>query len=184
MKFIAHFRSRVAKTALGRAAITLVELTLVLALAAIVVFVAVRAYSNAQENSRVQQAASAVGQVRSVIESLAQGQANYGFLGTSVATNAATLSSSLPVSFTNAAGGLVQPFGALEVAGQASGADYTITLKGLPADACQRLAVMDMGRSVTGVMAGSAAAAVTGGYTPATAATDCANGGDVAWTFQ
>ena len=76
MKLLEKIRAAKAGKSFGaRLAITLVELTLVLALAAIVVFVAVRAYSNAQENSRVQQAASTVGQIRSVVESLAQGQA-------------------------------------------------------------------------------------------------------------
>lgn len=180
MKFLANLRSRVAKTALGRAAITLVELTLVLALAAIVVFVAVRAYSNAQENSRVQQTASAVGQVRSVVESLAQGQANYAFLGTDAA---GTLAPSLPASMSSTSGNtttLSQPFGALTVA--QNGNEYTISAAALPADACQRLAVMDMGRSVTAVKAGTTE--LTLPASPSEAATACATGGAVAWTFQ
>ena len=179
MKFIDHFRSRVAKTAFGRAAITLVELTLVLALAAIVVFVAVRAYSNAQENSRVQQTASAIGQVRSVVESLAQGQANYANVATYDAVKA-----SLPQSFDNGSN-LTQPFGALTIASAASGAEYTIAAEKLPADACQRLAIMDMGRSVVGVKAGTTAIDLGATTAVSDAATACSAGGvTVTWTFQ
>lgn len=183
MKILEKIRAAKAGKSLGaRLAITLVELTLVLALAAIVVFVAVRAYSNAQENSRVQQAASAVGQVRSVVESLAQGQASYANVASYSAVKA-----SLPASFDNGTS-LTQPFGTIALAPNAStGSDYTVTLNGLPADACQRLAVMDMGRSVTAVSINGAdatlpvdAAAASTACAPASGSTTST----LAWTFQ
>ena len=183
MKLLEKIRAAKAGKSFGaRLAITLVELTLVLALAAIVVFVVVRAYSTAQENSRVQQAASTVGQIRSVVESLAQGQASYAFLGADTAAATGAISASLPSSFVSG-GNLVQPFGTIDIA--QTGSDYTVTLNSLPADACQRLAVMDMGRSVSAVKAGSTAIDLTSATAAATAATACAAGGvAVAWTFQ
>ena len=52
---------------LWRQATTLVELTLTLALAAIVIFVGIRAYAGARENSRMHQLVEEIGRVRAAV---------------------------------------------------------------------------------------------------------------------
>lgn len=73
-----------------RAAITLVELTLALALAAIVIFVAVRVYANGQENERVQALSQELATVKSVIDS------RWGTVGDYSQVSADAIAPSLP----------------------------------------------------------------------------------------
>jgi type II secretory pathway pseudopilin PulG len=141
-----------------RSAYTLVEITLVLALAVIVVFVALRAFSQAQENSRVQQTASEIGQVRGAVESIYANQPDFSGL------DAAAIIPSLPASQVTATT-ITDPFQGqvfVEPDKNVNANDsYDIIVGGLTNDACERLAVMDMGKSMVGVTAAPGDAAAT-----------------------
>ena len=122
------------------------RVTLVLALAAIVVFVALRAYSQARENELVHAAAMQIGQVRAAIAPYYE-QNNFAAVATDV------ISKSMPSSMVEEMGGLSSirnPFGGAVGMGATSGppSSFEITLSGLPPSACSKLGLMDFGNSV------------------------------------
>ncbi|HPG04070.1 MAG: hypothetical protein KDJ40_10415 [Hyphomicrobiales bacterium] len=89
-----------------RKAVTLVELTLGLALAALVIFGAVRAYSMAQENNRTHQLVQEIGQVRAAVASKYEIGANYASL------TSANIVPQMPVSLLDSSRSkIMDPFG-------------------------------------------------------------------------
>jgi hypothetical protein len=89
-----------------RKAETLVELTLGLALAALVIFGAVRAYSMAQENNRTHQLVQEIGQVRAAVASKYEIGANYASL------TSANIVPQMPVSLLDSSRSkIMDPFG-------------------------------------------------------------------------
>lgn len=89
-----------------RRAITLVELTLVLALAAVTVIICVKAYDGARENARIQQLISEIGQVRAAVASRYELGQNYQNLSSSV------VATSMPRSLVSSDGAsIVDPYG-------------------------------------------------------------------------
>jgi len=91
---------------MGRKAVTLVELTLGLALAALVIFGAVRAYSIAQENNRTHQLVQEIGQVRAAVASKYEIGANYATL------TSASIVAQMPISLLDSTGAkIMDPFG-------------------------------------------------------------------------
>ncbi|MCC0004644.1 MAG: hypothetical protein H6872_05700 [Methylobacteriaceae bacterium] len=84
----------------------MVELTLVLALAAIVVIVGMRAYSDARENSRIQQLITEIGQVRAAVAS------RYEMGGSFENLNASVIATSMPKSLVTSDGSaIIDPYG-------------------------------------------------------------------------
>ena len=128
-----------------RVAVTLVEITLGLAIAAIVVFASIRAYYYSRENALYQQTVEMIGTVRGAIG------ARYGMTSdySTVAPNKIIVS--LPQSIVNPAGtSLVTPFRGDASVGPDTAArlgdSFYISLNNLPSDACSRLTRSDFGR--------------------------------------
>ena len=98
---------------------------------------------------------------------------------------ASSIGASLPSSLYNTTAQTISnPFnGTIAVAPGTDTGTYTIAASNLPADACQRIAVMDMGRSVKKVTINSTDAAAVPA-TPAEGSTNCQGGDSVTWTFQ
>jgi len=144
-----------------RKAITLVELSLVLAVAAITVFVALRAYSQASENEKIEVLTSEISMIQGAVVSLASNFGNYaGFDGNA-------LVHSIPDNFFNGTY-FSQPFGNMwEFADTMffPGDRYDISVNSLTQDACIRLGAMDMGLPNTRIAINEAAFATPIGGT-------------------
>ena len=114
-----------------RKAVTLVELTLGLALAALVIFGAVRAYSMAQENNRTHQLVQEIGQVRAAVASKYEIGANYASL------TSANIVPQMPVSLLDSSRSkIMDPFGGEVVVEQSGqGTDTLLSVKRGP-DLC------------------------------------------------
>ena len=166
----------------------LIELTLALAIAAVVGIVVFRAYSGASESNRIQEQTQQVGQVRAAIENLYASQTNFADLKNSAIVK------NLPASMVDeAADTITNPFNGTVVVepGLVNTADdaFTITLSNLSDTACQRLAATDLGRNVKRVNIGAVAVIGSndGAYSPAEATTKCTGGSagnTVSWLFQ
>jgi Tfp pilus assembly protein PilE len=136
---------------------TLAEITLSLALATVVIFIALRAFSQAQENSRMQQTAAEVGQVHTAIES------TYATIGNFAGLNETSIATAMPASLVSAdQTKIFNPYqGQVHVAPDqitsTGGAydSYDIAIDGLTQDACMRLATIDIGRSLASASAGA-----------------------------
>lgn len=177
-----------------RKGVTLIEITLVLALAAIVAFVGLRAYSQAQANSKVQQAIQAVGQLRAAVESVYQGQPNYTALSAAAPNADPGVLKALPLSLTNATPGtaatnIVGPYrGNILVASNAitsAGDSYSVLVPNIPDDACVRIASSDFGRNTFSVSVAGAALVLP--VTSAAASAACVGGAalnTIMWVFQ
>lgn len=161
-----------------------------LILAGVGAVIGIQEYSRATTNSNINQMVSTVNQMREAITSL------YSSAGTYSAVSVTDVAKVLPNSAVNAAktainnafGGTVTlQSGTVTTAGDA----YQIIASNIPQEACQRLAVMDFGRSEIAVAAGPSITSVTttNGTTPpmtvAAANTACsATRNSVGWLFQ
>ena len=134
-----------------RAAVTLVELTMAMALSAIVIFGAVRSYWNAAENSRLSATADLVGIARSAVASRYAVAPNYASLSTSVIASffAAGLVSG------DGAGGsqIANPYkGVMQIGPDrvsVEGDSFYISFNNLPQGACHKLIRQDFGRDAS-----------------------------------
>jgi hypothetical protein len=128
-----------------RSAITLVELTLGLAIAAIVVFGAIRAYYFSRENALYHQTVEMIGTVRGAVG------ARYGMTSDYSTVSPGKIIVSLPQSLVNSDGtGLITPYKSDAGVGPDTasrlGDSFYISLNNLPSDACSRLTRSDLGR--------------------------------------
>ena len=122
----------------ARRAITLVELTLSIGLAAMVVFVAIKTYSMTQANSRYHTLLTTISQLRAAVEQSIQQGKTYAQLPNSIKPI-------LPSS-TFDANSIVNVAGVRIRVVNNSGA-YGIILHDLAPDMCERIGQTDMGRS-------------------------------------
>jgi len=158
----------------ARKAISLVELTLTLSLAAIVVFNAIRAYSAARENSLIVQTSAEIAQARSLVETFYAARGDY------QGVSASLLTLHMPVQFINADGSIGNPFRGLlgvlpDTSGSAAADSFTIAVTNIPRAACIRLAGMEQGRSLAQVLI-----TANGGVTVATSGFNMLNGAPIA----
>ncbi len=182
-----------------RKGLTLIEAAMVLTILALVIGGVMLYYSSANQSRQTSVAAGQVGAIQNAVRGVFAGQSNYGTTGTALNPN---IFQSLPASMLkDQAGSLQHAFNGpiLVAAGDAGGGDgsgFTITLQGVPQQACLKLATMDLGRSTTGIKAvtGSGGGAATQGsavgtdippMTPANAQSACgtATNSTVSWMF-
>lgn len=137
-----------------RAAVTLVELTLMLALGAIVVAIAIRAYYWSAENERVRQAISLIGITRDSIASRYGMQPNYQNLSNDMVVSAFPKSLVVPGS-----SNIRDPFGGHLIVGpdrvSSLGDSNYIALTNLTPNACNKLSRADMGRDAAFIKVGA-----------------------------
>ncbi|AOG02927.1 type 4 pilus major pilin [Bosea sp. RAC05] len=166
-----------------RRGLTLIEAAAVLGLLAIVVAGALLLFQSASTNSRVADAASQLANVQQTVRSTYAGQAGFSGL-----TNT-TIASSLPSKMNVAGGGLRHAFnGSITVAptNTGGGADsgFYITFAGVPAEACIKLATMDMGRAIVGLNFGTSPSTDTPPpIAPSTAQASCGSSGTTTLTW-
>jgi prepilin-type N-terminal cleavage/methylation domain-containing protein len=171
---MAQLRSK--DVSLARKAFTLVEVLLVLAVATAIIVIGLKIYSSVQENSKITQTATDVGQIRGAVESLYQGQGNF------ASVTGANIQMALPPSMW-VSPNLVSAFqGVFDVAPATisiAGDSYSVVATNLDQTACLRLATTDLGRSLFGVSIdkSNGTAFTNTGFTvpvsPANAATLC-----------
>jgi major structural subunit of bundle-forming pilus len=166
----------------ARRGLTLIEAAMVLTILALVVGGVMLYYSNASTSQKVSQVAGQMGSVQQAVRSIYAGQSNYSGLKNS------DIAQSLPSSMVDSSGGLHHAFGGLisvVSANVGGGIDsgFSVTLSGLPQEACQKLGAFDLGRSMN-------AETINGGavdlpVTPAMVQTACVTGGTnvLSWEF-
>jgi len=131
--------------------VTLLEIMLVLAIAAMIIVMSVRYYQSATSSSQANAALSQIQAIMSAADGLAQATGSY----MTPALNNAAIAPLLP------ANGLIMPWGAgATVAGTAAGT-YTITLTDVPRGVCPLLTTKLLSNNHVTTTGTCAAAAVT-----------------------
>jgi len=117
------FMKRFVKSMLG---VTLLEIMLVLAIAAMIIVMSVRYYQSANTSQQANNVLSQIQSISAAADSLAQATGSYS--GGGVAT--ATIAPLLP------ANGLTTPWGSAITMGTATANTYTVTFPNMPAGVC------------------------------------------------
>lgn len=169
-----------------RRGLTLIEGAMALALSAVVMGLVMWAFQSANNGQRIQTAQTQLAQVQQAVRAMYAGQPTYSGLSNSSIVQA--LPSSMVASTgTNAA--LSHAFnGPLTVAPVANGSGmsnnaFTITMAGLPNDACIRLSTIDQGRGIINLKVNSTDN-TSPPYNPTTAQQACGsnNQSTLVWT--
>ncbi len=136
----------------ARKGLTLIEAAMVLTILALVVGGVMLFYSNANQSRLTSSVAGQLGSIQNAVRGVYGGQSSYLSL-----TNS-DITSSLPSSMTNASDptAIQHAFnGKVTIApadaGGGDGSGFSVSLVGVPQQACIKLVAMDMGRSVTGI---------------------------------
>lgn len=136
----------------SRRGLTLIEAAMVLTIMALVVAGVMLFYQNASTSQKISSAAGQVSAVQQAVRAAYAGQPTYS--GLSTAAIAGQLPTSMVVSgstdLRNAFNGPIT-VGSHNGGGTDNSA-FTITFSGLPAEACSRLAAVDMGRAALGIV--------------------------------
>lgn len=168
-----------------RRGLSLIEAAAVLGLLMLVVAGAMLLYQNASTNSRIAESASQLATIQQNVRSTYAGAAGFTGLQNS------TIANTLPAKMNAGGGALRHAFnGTVSVlpTNTGGGADsgFYVAFTGVPAEACQKLATMDMGRAIVGLVIGGATASTTTPppFTPANAQNGCGTSGTttMAWT--
>jgi len=167
---------------------SLLELLLVLAIAALVVAGVMLFFANASASQRTNDAISEVGQIVEVVHSLYGGTTSYSGLSTSVVA----ASKQLPNKWSDQSSTVVDPFSGTvtitpESASGGSNNAFTVEFDGLPDQACAKMATMDFGNvvldiSVDGTDLGNTPA--TGTNISSVCASGSANQHKIIWEFN
>lgn len=148
MRLLVNFAERPepALSSRNRTGVTLVELTMALAIAAFVVFVAIRAYSTTQENQRIHETVQLINSTHGAVESIYAERHDFSELHNGM------IRKSLAKSYTEDESQelLRNPFrGRLEVGGDTVadfGDSYYISISGLTSGQCQSMLSKDFGK--------------------------------------
>lgn len=130
-----------------RRGLTLIEAAMVLAILAIVVAGVMVYYQNANNNQKLTSATQQITAVQQAVQGLYAGQSS------KTGLQASQIVDSLPASMV-AGNDIRNPYnGTVAVAAATVG--FTLAMNNVPKDACQRLAVMDMGRQTQAIAIGA-----------------------------
>lgn len=128
--------------------LSLIESSMVLALAAIVVSGVMFYYQSASDSNKTQNTISEIMSAVSAVNGLYVGQANYDGLQRSVLSH----SSSIPDNYKSSGGIITNPFGGeLDIAASSDKTKYALQLSSIPASSCVNIASMNLGTSMVGV---------------------------------
>lgn len=140
--FVSKFKK---KDELG---LSLIESSMVLALAAIVVSGVMFYYQSASDSNKTQNTISEIMSAVSAVNGLYVGQPNYDGLQISILSH----SSSIPENYKTSDGNVSNPFGGrLNIASSTDKTKYALQLSSIPASSCVNIASMNLGTSMVGV---------------------------------
>ena len=165
--------------------LTLIEAAMVLAISTLVVAGVMVFFQSASTNSKTNETMAQIGEMAGIVRSLYSNSPTYAGLS----TNALIMSNSLPNKMINgssvyhAFNGTVSVTPANYGTGGSNNTFY-MQLNNIPAEACAKMAPMDMGRGVVTLRIGSTNVALP--TNPVTAATACGRSGNTSmrWQFQ
>ena len=167
-----------------RRGLSLIEAAAVLGLLMLVVAGAMLLYQNASTNSRVAESASQLATIQEFKRPTYAGSAGFTGLQNS------TIANTLPAKMNAGGGALRHAFnGTVTVlptnTGGGTDSGFYVAFTGVPAEACQKLATMDMGRAIVGLVIGGATASTTTPppFTPANAQNGCGTSGTTTMTW-
>jgi prepilin-type N-terminal cleavage/methylation domain-containing protein len=159
------------RTMSRRRGFSLVEIAMVLAIAALIIAGVMLFFGNASSNQKSNDTIAEVANIAQIVRSLYAGQSDY----TGITTAVVAQSGQMPAKWVSGVTALNNPFGKSVVISTASGtSQFSIALSGLPAAACVKLATYDLGTGTYGTLAGNTAS-YGGPVSPATAQTACAS---------
>ena len=169
---------------IARRGLSLVEIAMGLVILTVVVAGVMLLYQNANTSRQTAAVQTQIGAVQQSVRSMYAGQADY--TGVTAATVAGMLPSSMSdgTNVTNAFGGAIT-VDDVDYPGRGTNSGFSVTVGGLPAEACRTLAAADLGRAVGGLTIEGTA--VSTPATPAEAQTNCANASDantLVWIFS
>ena len=172
-----------------RAGFTLLELTMSLAIIAVLIGGIVMFFSNASTAQRTNDTMAELGNIQQAVHSMYSGQPNYSGLTTATIAN----SSQIPAKWGGGTGALTDPFGGAVnlsaqgtaiTGGPAANGAFVVEMDNLPAAACAKVVTQDLGPSLIGVGVGTAPTTITGPLLPATAQASCVAGSvNVFWVL-
>lgn len=160
--------------------LTLIEASMVLALSAVVVAGVMMYYQSASENNRVQNAASELGIIQTIVAGVSSNGNSFDGLSTSVLTNNTAIPPSLQQS-----GTAIDPWGGHVDLNNVT-SQYIVAFENVPEDACLTLLGQQLGGDLVAIGTDTATA---GTVTPsvAEAMSICGSSGGsrtIAWTFN
>lgn len=184
-----------------RPGLALIEVAMVLGIAAIVVAGAMFYFANANENSRTNEASGLLSSIQEIVRTAHQGQGSYTGLNTALVANNPMLPNKYRVGALGSATGINSPFGqSVTVAVvTANTGQFDVTFNRVPRSACMRMATMDLGTGLVqitvqpvnaaGSNVGTPVTVVGGALTPSQANGTCGDsnatgGANITWRFS
>jgi len=164
--------------------VTLLELAMYLGIAGIIAGGVMTYYSSSSNAQRVTDSLSMLGSVQQTVRAIYAGSSDFTGVDAAVVAN----SNQLPRKWVSGTT-IKNPFnGSVLVAAANTNSRFTVSMTGLPRDACTKLAVADLGPGVASVAAASGASATVGAdgafLTPVTASTACSGAqNSIIWNF-
>ena len=173
---------------------TLLELTMSLAIIAVLVGGIVLFFSSASASQKTSDAMYELGDIQQAVHSMYSGQADYSSLG---ANGAQIISQSqqIPAKWGGGSGSLTDPFGgAVSITaegnaiagGPGPNGAFIVEMDSIPTSACVKMVTQDLGPSMLGVGVNSSPAGITGPISPVTAQGSCGGGAasnKIFWVF-
>lgn len=164
---------------------TLVEVAMVLAIAALLIAGVMLFFNNASQARQTNDALQEVAAVQQTVRSLYSGQPDYTGLDTAIVAS----SKQLPAKWANTTSSTVSnPFGSsVTIAATSSANQFMLTFNGIPDAACSKMVTMDMGTGMAALQVGSAGSVTARAMTPSEANAACIGGNSpgntIEWTF-
>lgn len=169
-----------------RRGLTLIEAAMVLVILALVVGAVMLYYQSANQNRQISAVAGQLAATQQAVRSA------YAGVNDLTGITEKEIQKYLPASMTDSQGNIRHAFNGPMKVSTTNGSYFTVSLNGIPYDACKRLATMDMGRATLGLNivkgAGGGSEDITNAppFTKDNAQTACGDTGvtSLAWTFQ
>jgi major structural subunit of bundle-forming pilus len=176
------------RSKMREAGFTLLELTMSLAIIAVLIGGIVMFFSSASTSQKTSDLMSELGNIQQAVHSMFSGQPNYSTITTSVISD----SQQIPAKWGGGTGTLNDPFnGQVNITpsaaiqgGPATNGAFVVEMDSIPVPACVKIVTQDLGPSLLGVTIGSAPTVMTGAMTPVQAQAECAGASvNIFWAF-
>ena len=160
---------------------TLLELTMSLAIIAVLVGGIVLFFSSASTSQKTSDAMYELGNIQQAVHSMYSGQANYSTISTQIIAQ----SQQIPSKWGGGTAQLTDPFnGATNVTpegnaiqgGPAANGSFVVEMDNIPTSACVKMVTQDLGPSMLGVGVGGPPTTITGPISPVAAQASCGGG--------
>ena len=160
---------------------TLLELTMSLAIIAVLVGGIVLFFSSASTSQKTADAMYELGNIQQAVHSMYSGQANYSTISTQIIAQ----SQQIPSKWGGGTAQLTDPFNGVTninpegnaiAGGPAADGAFIVDMDNIPTSACVKMVTQDLGPSMLGVGVQSAPTTITGPMLPATAQASCGGG--------